>query len=54
MRSGSNKEILEYIEKRNIFDSNIFLPYSMLWMLKDKEFFESAIKILKKRNYFNS
>lgn len=52
MRSGSKKEILEYIEKRNIFDSNIFTPYSILWMLKDKEFFEAAIKIFRKRNFY--
>ncbi len=39
MRSGSTKEILENIEKRNIFDPKIFSAYPVLWMLKDKKFY---------------
>lgn len=53
MRSGSKKEILEYIEKRNIYDPNIFSPYSIMWMLNDKEFFNQVIAVLRKRAFFN-
>ena len=53
MRSGDKKEILEYIEKRNIFDNKIFNPSSVLWMLKDKDFYQSVITLMRKRNYFN-
>ncbi len=54
MRSGSKKEILDYIEKRNIFDKKIFNPSSVLWMLKDKDFYESVIKLMRRRNFFNA
>jgi hypothetical protein len=54
MRSGSKKEILEYIDKRNIFDSKIFTSYSILWMLKDKDFFNEATKILRRRNFYDN
>ena len=53
MRSGSRKEILEYIEKRNIFDPKIFNSYSVLWMLKDKDFFDYVINVLRRRNFYD-
>jgi len=53
LRSGNEADILDFLAKKNIFDSNIFQPASILWMLKKKELYENVIKILKKRCYMN-
>jgi hypothetical protein len=53
MRSGSKQDILDYIEKRNIFDGKVFSSYSILWMLKDKDFFLAVTKILRKRSFYD-
>ncbi len=45
---------MEYIEKRNIFDQKIFTPFTVYWMFKEKEFYEEAIKVLRRRNFFDS
>ena len=36
MRSGDKKEVIKFITSKNIFDSNVFNPEMILWMLKDK------------------
>ena len=40
LKSGSKENILEYVRTKNIFDSKIFKANSILWMMKDKEFFK--------------
>ena len=55
MRSGSKKEILEYISKRNIYDPNVFSAYSILWLIKDdKAFFSEVTAILRNRNFYDN
>ena len=52
MRSGDQQAILKYVEEKNIFDDNIFDPYSVLWMLRDKEFFTKLVGILRARKFY--
>jgi len=43
LKSGEKKLILEFLENKNIFDPNIFDPSLLLWMLKDKKFYNQTI-----------
>lgn len=52
MRSGDKNQVISFLEKKNIFDNNVFKPSEILWMLKDKDFYHKVIEILRKRNYF--
>lgn len=53
LRSGDKAEIIKFVQERNIFDSNIFKPNEILWMLKDKEFYSQVITELRKRRFYN-
>ena len=53
LRSGNQEAIIKYLEDKNIFDSNIFDCYSILWMLRDHKFYEKVIPILRRRKYYN-
>lgn len=53
MRSGDQEAILKYVEEKNIHDQKLFDPHSILWMLKEKSFYERLMPILKKRRYMN-
>ena len=53
MQSGDKELILNYLETKNISNPKLFNFNSILWMLKDKEFFEKCVAILKKRKTFN-
>jgi hypothetical protein len=35
LRSGDKEQVITFLETRNIFDSNIFKPTEILWMLKE-------------------
>ena len=52
MRSGDKEAILKYVEGKNIFDGNIFDPYSVLWMLRDKDFFKRLVGVLRGRKFY--
>lgn len=39
IRLGSESDVLEFLTNKNIFDSNIFQPESIYWMLKNKPVF---------------
>lgn len=54
LRSGDKDQVITFLEKRNIFDPNIFKPTEILWMLKEKDFYYKIIDILRKRSYFNT
>ena len=53
IRSGSQNDILEFLENKNIFDPNIFQPESILWMLKDKKVYHRVVDIFRRRCYVN-
>jgi hypothetical protein len=53
LRSGDKEQVLNYIEKRNIFDTNVFRPREILWMLKDTEFYSKVISVMRKRCFFD-
>ena len=53
MQSGDKELILNYLETKNISNPKLFNFNSILWMLKDKDFFQRCISILKKRMTFN-
>ena len=36
LRSGSNSEVYNYLQTKNIFDENLFNWRQILWKLKDK------------------
>ena len=52
LRSGNQDAIIKYLEEKNIFDSNIFDPYSILWMLRERKYYERVIPILRKRKFY--
>lgn len=54
LKSGQKESILEYLKNKNIFDSKMFEPSSILWMLKDKEFFLKVVEVLRSRKYYLS
>jgi hypothetical protein len=52
LKSGQKESILQYLQTKNIFDHKIFEPSSVLWMLKEKEFYLKVVEVLKNRKYF--
>jgi hypothetical protein len=52
--SGSKADILTFLEQKNLFNSKLFNPQDIYWLLKDEKFFLSAIEILRKRFVFDS
>ena len=52
LRSGNKEEILKFLENKNIFDNRIFDINNILWMLKDKAFFDAAVKIFRDRRLY--
>lgn len=54
LRSGDKDQVITFLEKRNIFDSKVFKPTEILWMLKEKDLYYKIIEILRKRSYFNT
>lgn len=53
LRSGSHQEIINFIRTKNIFDRNVFTPESILWILKDKDFYTQVIDCLKERKFYS-
>ena len=50
LETGSNQEILDYLRTENLNDKKKNFKFSsMLYLLKDKDFFVETIKILKDR-----
>jgi hypothetical protein len=50
LETGSNQEILGYLRTENLNDNKKNFKFSsMLYLLKDKDFFVETIKILKDR-----
>lgn len=45
---------MSYLETKNVFDSKIFEPSYILWMLKEKDFFLKAVEILRRRKYYSN
>ena len=50
LETGSNQEILDYLRTENLNDKKKNFKFSsMLYLLKDKDFFVETIKVLKDR-----
>ena len=47
--SGNEDDILDFLKKKNIFDSNIFNSSQIMWMLGEKKMFEAVTDILRNR-----
>jgi hypothetical protein len=54
LRAGSDADILSFISSKNIFDRNVFVFLLILWKLKDREFFNKVIAILKERQLYDN
>jgi len=53
LHAGSKQDVLNFLRRENLFSFKMnFSFYSMLYLLKDKQFFEEAIAILKDRCIF--
>lgn len=52
LKSGDKESIIEYLRTKNIFDSKLFDPVSILWMLKEKEFYFKVIEVFRSRKFF--
>ena len=53
MKSGDEGAILKYVEEKNIHDENLFQPESILWLLKEKRFYDRLMPILRRKKYTN-
>ena len=53
LRSGDQAAVLNFINTKNIFDRNVFRSNDILWLLRDKGFYENVITTLRKRNYYD-
>lgn len=53
LRSGDKEQLLTYIEQRNIFDTKVFRPSSILVLLADANFYSKAISTMRKRSFFD-
>lgn len=53
LRSGDKEKLLTYMEQRNIFDSKVFRPYEILYLLKDADFYSRVMSVMRKRCYFD-
>ena len=51
--SGSKKDILAFMETKNIRNSKIFNFNDIYWLFKDEKFYQQAIEILRKRFIFD-
>ena len=54
IRSGTEEEILTFLREKNIFDTNMFVPAQILWMLKDKKTFSEIIELMRDRGYYTN
>ena len=55
LAAGSNKDILKFLQTENLNSSKLNFRFeSMLYLLKDKEFFSAVIKILRERSIYNA
>ena len=50
---GSKEDILEFVEKRNLFNREIFAFNNIYYLLKDLDFYQKIVAILKKRKIFD-
>lgn len=52
--TGTKADVLNFLENEVLYGSEKkFNPHDMLYLMKDKDFFNKAISILSKRKYFN-
>lgn len=54
IRSGTSEDILAFLRTKNIFDSNIFDPAKILWMLNEKSTFLEVTRTLRERGFMNA
>ena len=50
---GSHDDILNFVSTKNIWDSKVFQPSSIYWLLNDKQFYQKLVKTLRERRYFD-
>jgi hypothetical protein len=53
LRSGTDKDMIQFARDKNIFDGKTFDPNQIYWMLKNKDNYKEMLNIFKKRSYFN-
>lgn len=53
LRGGSDADILGFLSSKNIFDPNVFDLGLILWKLRDRQFFDEVIKVLKERRLYS-
>lgn len=53
LQSGNKEEILVFLANRNIFDPKVFNAREILWMLKDKAFYEQVMRIMEQRQFYD-
>jgi len=50
---GSHDDILNFVNTKNIWDTKVFNPSSIYWLLNDKQFYQKLVKTLRARKYFD-
>jgi hypothetical protein len=53
LSQGSKEDILEFVEKKNLFNREIFSFENIYYLLKDADFYLKIVGILKKRKIFD-
>ena len=51
---GTEDDIIEYLEAKNIHDSRVFTPRQIYWMLKSEKYYKKILGIFKKKCLFDS
>lgn len=49
---GGKSDVLSFLESQNILNSQLFQFKKIYWLLKDKDFYLSVLKIMKNRGIF--
>lgn len=52
LKSGDKEKVLGFLSTKNIFDDKVLDLSSILWMLKDRDFYSGVIDIFRKRGLF--
>lgn len=52
LSQGNIEDIVGFLESKNLFNRNIFNPEDILWLLKNKEFYQRIVATLRKRGFY--
>ena len=54
LAAGSKEDILNFMKEQNLYNGEIFNFNSIYWLLKDREFYDKVLEILRDKLYFDA